>query len=247
MKKIAIIQARMGSTRLPGKVLKTLAGKPVLEHVIERASRIEGIDGVVIATTTDHEDDVLVQFVQNTSAKVFRGSENDVLSRYYLAAKENNADVIMRITSDCPMISPKVSGEVLSLFLKNSSHWEYASNVPDDHRSFPRGLDTEVFSFSALERANSEARLQPDREHVTPFIRRETPSNKMGELLNNKDFSQHRWTLDTEEDYELLSKLVGSLYPESPQYEWEDALSLLERHPEWSSINAHIEQKKYGE
>lgn len=237
----------MGSTRLPGKVLKTLAGKAVLEHVIERASRIEGIDRVVIATTTGREDDALVQFVQNTPAGVFRGSEDDVLSRYYLAAKENKADVIMRITSDCPMISPKVSGEVLSLFLKNISNWDYASNVPDHHRSFPRGLDTEVFSFAALERANAEATAQPDREHVTPFIRRETPADKMGELLNDQDFSQYRWTLDTDEDYELLSNLVDCLYPENPQYEWEDALSLLEKHPEWSSINAHIDQKKYGE
>lgn len=244
MKVVVIIQARMGSTRLPGKILMPFAGKPDIEHVVERALKIPRVNSVVVATTVEPEDDPLVKFLEEKAWPYFRGSENDVLERYYHAAVENQADVIVRITSDCPMISPGLSGKVISEFINSQERWDYCSNVPDEHRTFPRGLDTEVFSFVALERSFKEAVNFSDREHVTPYIRRETPKDRMGEIISKIDYSKHRWTLDTPEDYQLLSLLIEHLYPQNPNYEWEDAIALIERHPEWAQINAHIEQKK---
>jgi spore coat polysaccharide biosynthesis protein SpsF len=168
MKTVIIVQARMTSTRLPGKILKEVLGKSLLTYQLERLRRIKGAQAVVIATTTNDTDQPIVDFcVQNTVA-YFRGSEDDVLSRYYGAALEHAADAVVRITSDCPLIDPEVVDQVISFYEVNYPKFDYVSNVTQ--RTFPRGMDTEVFSMKALREAFENATKQLDREHVTPFI-----------------------------------------------------------------------------
>lgn len=171
MKTAAIIQARMGSTRLPGKILKDLMGKTVLQHVIERVQQAKNIDEIIIATTTLAQDDVVADEALKCGANYFRGSENDVLARYYGAAKENNVDIVVRITSDCPLIDPFVTDEIIRYF-KQDNMYDIVTNAGSDlsKRTFPRGLDTEVFSFQSLERAYQQADKDYQHEHVTPYI-----------------------------------------------------------------------------
>ena len=166
-KVIAIIQARMGSSRLPGKVLKTIKGRPMLWHVVKRVSSAELIDSVIIATSTKAKDDKIEEFSRSSRVKVYRGSENDVLDRYYKAAKEAGADVIVRITADCALICPEVIDKVVSEFLK--SRCDYATNGLV--YTYPDGCDTEVFSLNALAKAWQECGDAAQREHVTPYIR----------------------------------------------------------------------------
>ena len=170
MKIGAIIQARMGSTRLPGKVMMTLKNKTVLEHVIERVRQSNWIDEIIIATTTDKKDNDIEKEALKCGVKVFRGSEDDVLSRYYYAAKEYGLDIIVRITSDCPLIDSKVLDEVIQFYV--DKNYDVVSNAGADlsKRTYPRGLDTEVFSFKVLENAFTNAKEPYQREHVTPYI-----------------------------------------------------------------------------
>ncbi|MCF6465226.1 cytidylyltransferase domain-containing protein [Clostridium sp. Cult2] len=242
MKTVCIIQARMGSTRLPGKVMLDLCGKTVLWHVIERVKRVKNIDEIVIATTTGKKDDVIVEEVLKYGAKVFRGSEEDVLSRYYYAAKENKADVVVRLTSDCPLIDPEVTNDVIDFYLNNNNNLDYVSNTLE--RTFPRGLDTEVFSFEALEKAFNEATLQRDKEHVTPYIWDNPNKFSLGNYKNNVNYSHLRWTLDTEEDYELISRVYKELFNNEHTFYFREIIELVERKPELHNINATIKQKR---
>ncbi|MEL5865097.1 glycosyltransferase family protein, partial [Clostridium cochlearium] len=195
MKIVCIVQARVGSTRLPGKVLKKICGKTVLEHDIDRLRRIKNIDEIIIATTTLEKDNAIVKECERLGVKCFRGSEEDVLSRYYYAAKENNADVVVRVTSDCPLIDSYVSEKTINYYLNNK--YDYVSNTID--RTYPRGLDTEVFSFKVLEMAFKEAVSLRDKEHVTSYIWNNPQIFKLAQYKNHKDYSHLRWTLDTEE------------------------------------------------
>lgn len=214
MKVVCIIQARMGSTRLPGKVMLGLCGKTVLGHVIERVKMVKNIDEIVIATTTKEDDSIIVEEALKYDVKVFRGSEEDVLSRYYYAAKENDADVVVRITSDCPLIDPEIIDEMLSRFkyLYKENKVDYLSNTLE--RTFPRGLDAEIFSFKILEDAFINAEKYHQREHVTPYIYENANKFKLvGGYQKDIDYSYHRWTLDTEEDFELIRRIYLHLYP----------------------------------
>ncbi len=166
MKIVAIVQARMGSTRLPGKVLKQLGDETVLHHVVERLKAVPLLDQIVIATTHDLQDDVMIKEAERLQVFSYRGSEQHVLSRYYEAALEYKADVVVRVTSDCPLLDPMVTNEVIGHYLREKV--DYVSNTID--RSYPRGLDTEVFSFAALEKTNREAHTEAQFEHVTPYI-----------------------------------------------------------------------------
>lgn len=242
MKTIAIIQARMGSTRLSGKVMKELFGKTVLEHVIERVKQSEFIDDIIIATTINDGDDVIEKEALRVGAKVFRGSEEDVLSRYYLAAKENEADFIVRITSDCPLIDPQVIDHIVKFYLDHE--YDIATNASSDltKRTYPRGLDTEVFSFPMLEQAYQYAKENYQREHVTPYIYENAES--IYYYLNDKNYSKYRWTLDTDEDWQLISKLYSYLYQGNHDFYLMDILNVMEQHPELYEINKDIEQKK---
>lgn len=242
MKIGAIIQARMGSTRLSGKVMKDLEGKTVLEHVINRVRQSKMIDEIIIATTTHDRDDVIETEALRCGVKVFRGSEDDVLSRYYYAAKENGLDVVVRITSDCPLIDPKVLDEVIQCYLNND--YDIVSNAGSDlsKRTYPRGLDTEVFSFKVLENAFTNAKETYQREHVTPYIY----ENSIGVYYykNDIDYSKYRWTLDTDEDFKLIFEIYKHLYNGEHDFYLSDIVKLFEAKPELFNINAHIEQKK---
>ncbi|MBE6064837.1 glycosyltransferase family protein [Clostridium cochlearium] len=243
MKIVCIVQARVGSTRLPGKVLKKICGKTVLEHDIDRLRRIKNIDEIIIATTTLERDNDIVKECERLGVKCFRGSEEDVLSRYYYAAKENNADVVVRVTSDCPLIDPEVSEKIIQYYLDNKDKYDYVSNTIE--RTYPRGLDTEVFRLKALEKAFNESKIQRDREHVTPYIWDNSDIFKLYYYKNDVDYSELRWTLDTEEDFRLINRIYGLLYPYmNSEFKFNDILNLYNDYPELKNINAHIEQKK---
>lgn len=245
MKTVIIVQARMTSTRLPGKVLKQVLGKPLLEYQIERLQRVKLANEIVIATTTNETDEPIVELCNRLAVAYFRGSEDDVLSRYYGAATAHKADLVVRVTSDCPLIDPQVIDTVIDYCLQNQSHYDYVSNSLE--RTYPRGMDTEVFSFSTLQQAFGEATAQPDREHVTPFIYRQPARYRLGHVIYSEDCSHHRWTVDTPEDFELIQKIIEEIYPSEPCFTLENCLRLLQQHPDWYCINSHIEQKNYGE
>lgn len=242
MKIGAIIQARMGSTRLSGKVMKNLEGKTVLEHVIDRVRQSKMIDEIIIATTTHDRDDVIETEALRCGVKVFRGSEDDVLSRYYFAAKENDLDVVVRITSDCPLIDPKVLDEVIHFYV--NSDYDIVSNAGSDlsKRTYPRGLDTEIFSFNILENSFTNAKETYQREHVTPYIYEKY--SRIYYYKNDIDYSKHRWTLDTDEDFNLISEIYKHLYNGEHDFYLSDIVKLFETKQELFDINAHIEQKK---
>lgn len=245
MKKVvAIIQARMGSTRLPGKVMKDLCGKTVLAHDIERVRQSKYIDEIVIATTKFKEDDIILKEVSKNGAKVYRGSEDDVLRRYYEAAKENKADVIVRITSDCPLIDPFIVDEVIKVYLNSNYDLVTNAGVYPENRTYPRGLDVEVFSFDILKKAFQEAIEMYQREHVTPFIYEN--SKNIYYYKNNIDYSKYRWTLDTEEDYKLISAVYDRLYENyGSKFGFKEILELIKTDPELIKINIQVEQKMY--
>lgn len=241
MKVVCIVQARIGSTRLPGKVLKDICGKTVLEHDLDRLRRVKNIDDIVIATTTSEKDIAIVKECERLKVKCFRGSEEDVLSRYYFAAKENGADVVVRITSDCPLLDSEVTESVIQCYLENSGEYDYVSNTID--RSYPRGLDTEVFNLCALEKAFNEATSQRDREHVTPYIWDNDNIFKNYQYKNETDYSDFRWTLDTEEDLKLIS-IIYEQFKDKDYFDMNDIVKFLDKNPEVKEINKGIEQKK---
>lgn len=240
MRIVAIIQARMGSTRLPGKILKKVNGRPLLSYQLERLQQSNFISDLVIATTTDEKDDVIVEFCKLNNILWFRGSEEDVLARYYETAKRFNADAIVRITSDCPIIDVQVVNKTITYFMDNN--FDYVSNTVD--RTYPRGLDTEVFTFAALEKAHKEAVIERDREHVTAYFYTNPDIFKIAGVRNEVDYSKYRWTVDTEEDFQLIENIIENLYSENPQFTLYDTVKLMEANPDWFYINAHIEQKK---
>lgn len=244
-KVVCIIQARMGSTRLPGKVMKKIKGKSILYYVVERVKQARLINQILIATTTNKQDDVIVEEAERLHVKCFRGSEQDVLSRYYYSAKKFDADVIVRVTSDCPLIDPKITDEIISYYLKNDDYSLVTNAGPNiEKRTFPRGLDTEVFSFGVLEEAFNNANKQYQREHVTPLIY-ETPEKfkvffiKAEEKLKRPDI---RITVDTKKDFELVSKIINHF--DSIDFDTEDVMNFLENKPKLLEINKDVKQKK---
>jgi len=238
---VAIVQARMGSSRLPGKVLMNLIGQPMLFHEIARISRSKRISRIVIATTTSEKDDEIVRACKSYGWNFFRGCEQDVLDRYYQAAKETDADFVVRLTSDCPLIEPVVIDKVIDTFLESSPRVDYASNfIPD--RRFPRGLDTEIMSFPALERSWKEDRNPAFREHVTQYILRNPDKFRITGITNPRDLSHLRWTVDTKEDFLLVNAIYT--YFGHNQFTCKDVLDLLIRRPELLLINGHIRQKE---
>ncbi|MFZ1009562.1 MAG: glycosyltransferase family protein [Candidatus Sulfotelmatobacter sp.] len=241
MKVIAIIQARMGSTRLPGKVLVDIYGHAMLFHVARRTGAAETLDKVVIATTTEPADDAIVAWCEEHRVSCFRGNEMDVLDRYYRAACQYNAEAVVRITSDCPMIDPLVVDKTVSAFL--SERPDYASNT--QVRTYPRGLDTEVMSFAALERTWTEARHPYQRTHVTPYIYENPGLFKILDVTAETDHSAYRWTVDTWEDLEFIRAVYSRLRDE--KFSFSDALNLMKREPELAEINQSVQQKALQE
>lgn len=243
---VSIIQARTTSSRLPNKVLLSLpygSNKTVLEQVIERVKKSKLINKVVVATTTNETDDQIEKLCQNFNIVCSRGSENNVLSRYYQAARENNAELVVRITSDCPCIDAGVIDELIEKHLKEKN--DYTSNSLI--RSYPHGLDCEVFSFRLLEEAFNNATEKFEKEHVTPYIYKTNKGKfKIGYLVlkDSKEYEKIRITLDTEEDYTLLCSVYDYLYKENRSFKCSDIIKLFERKPWLYNINSSIEQKK---
>ena len=206
-----IIQARMGSTRLPNKVLKRLGDKALLDFQIERIKEAKTIDSIIVATTIENSDDEIEHFCNQKDISFFRGSEDDVLSRYYECAKDNNLETIVRLTADCPLIDPVVIDKVVTLFFEEKV--DYCSNtVPPETSSWPDGSDVEVFSFAALEQAHRDAVKQEEREHVTFFFWKDKANGfKTAQLKNFEDWSKYRFTVDYQEDYEVLQLICDEI------------------------------------
>jgi spore coat polysaccharide biosynthesis protein SpsF len=236
----AIIQARMGSTRLPGKVMLKLGDKPILQHIVERLKLCQGIDEIVLAITVNSKDDILAELAVNNGIKFFRGDEEDVLARYFYAAKENKLDIIARVTSDCPFVDPYLVDDLAGCFAGYPAI-DYISNTLK--RTFPRGLDVEVFKFSALEKAFSSARLPYQREHVTPYIYEHRELFQLQNLENDCDLSGLRWTLDEKKDYEFIIEIYKRLYNKGRIFLTNDILMVLKEEPWLSDINSAVRQK----
>jgi len=237
MKTVAIIQARMGSTRLPGKVMMSLAGVPVIKQVYDRVSMIEGLSSVLVATSTLDGDDPLAEYCADQKIPLFRGSEDDVLDRFVQAARQADADVVMRITADCPFIDPRVSAEVLDLLLADP-HCDYADNITPV--TYPDGLDTQVVRRATLERLRERCDDPEDREHVLTYIQKHPDAFATLAVNSPVDYSTHRWTLDRPEDFEMLSRLAGMLNERGLFGDHREILQILEEHPEIREINAHL-------
>lgn len=232
----------MTSSRLPGKVLRKVLGKSLLEYQVERLRRVSNQPEIVIATTTNIADDPVEAVCDKLGLACFRGSEQDVLSRYHGAADLAKADIVVRVTSDCPLIDSRAVSAVLDL-LGNGTKFDYVSNVME--RTYPRGMDSEAFTFAALDTAHREAHKPAEREHVTPFILTQPSKFRLGSVKYHRDLSFHRWTVDTEEDFELIRNLLEDVYPRKPEFQMEDCLDSLGMHPDWFQINSHVEQKTH--
>jgi spore coat polysaccharide biosynthesis protein SpsF len=225
---VAVIQARMGSRRLPGKTLMDVTGRPLIARVIDRAVRIAGVDGVVVATTTRAEDDAVVRCARACGVTTFAGDEADVLDRFHRAAADSRADVVVRLTADCPLLDPDVSSAVLRLFLAEGL--DYASNVHPP--TYPDGLDTEVFSREALQRAWQSAVLDAEREHVTPYLWSRPELFKCGCVVGASDLSQHRWTVDEAADLAFVRTVYDALEPQhGGVFGHEQVLALVNARP----------------
>jgi spore coat polysaccharide biosynthesis protein SpsF len=238
MKIVAIIQARMGSTRLPGKVLMDLGGETVLARVLGRLRRAIMIEEIVVATTDSAADDAIIRECERLEASCFRGSEDDVLDRYYEAARMFAAEAVVRITSDCPVIDPDLVDETIRVFQLQCG--DYCSN--SFPRTYPRGLDIEVFSMNALEQGWRHAYQPYEREHVTPYFYEHPELFRLVSHQGQIDYSRYRWTLDTEEDLELLREIYAR-FGNKDDFSWREVIQLMEREPELAELNSHVIQK----
>ena len=236
---VAIIQARMGSSRLPGKSLLPLAGKPLIQHVIERAQAATMIDSVLVATSTDALDDPLAAFVgEQMGVAVFRGHPTDVLDRYAGAARTVASEVIVRLTGDDPIKDPAIIDMVVGHFMRHSGRYDYVSN--NNPPTYPEGLDVEVFPRALLIEAAAQAQDPYEREHVTPFLYRQPQRYRTFSLaLADEDHSRQRWTLDTDEDRRFFEALFACM-PHDRILPWREVLRLLWQHPEISALNAAV-------
>lgn len=231
---VAIIQARMSSNRLPGKVMLPLAGKPVLWHVVQRTLRIRGLDEVVVATSTDQTDDVIENWCAENKVNVFRGALDDVLDRYIACSTQFKAEVVMRITADCPLLDPVVSHAVLESFLNDPV--DYAGLAGE----FPDGLDTTVYKAAALLRAGTGAKLPSEREHIGLYLERNPHLFVGREVRAVCGMGDSRWTLDEQVDYEFMTALADYFHDALVEVTFEDLAVFLQERPEISRINSHV-------
>lgn len=236
MKIIGIVQARLGSSRLPGKVLLDIEGRPLIQHVVERCAASKHIEQIVVATTEEADDDRLARYLdEELKVPVFRGSTDDVLSRFIGAARQAGADMIVRITADDPLKDAAVIDEAIEALLADPS-LDYCSNTLNP--TFPEGLDIEVFRFAALERANREARLASEREHVTPYIWKNPDLFRVKNFEYLENISDWRLTVDKPDDLELMRAIFAALGKGSNLFSYRDVIALLKEKPELRDINA---------
>jgi glutamate-1-semialdehyde aminotransferase/spore coat polysaccharide biosynthesis protein SpsF (cytidylyltransferase family) len=232
---VAIVQARMGSSRLPEKVFKKINGRPMLGHVLQRLQKSQHLDKIIVATTIEEEDNIIASFCEEYRIAYYRGSEKDVLDRYYKAAREAESNAIVRITADCPLLDPQVVDRVVGKYLEDEC--DYASNAIE--RTYPDGLDVEVFSFNVLETAWKKANLPSEREHVTPYIWKNDENFDISHVKLDRNLSQFRWTVDELEDLIFVREVYSHL--DDGDYNFESVLDIVEEHDELTSINSHFE------
>jgi len=239
---VAIIQARMTSSRLPGKVLIDIAGFPMLYHVIKRVSLAKLVDQVVVATTDDPADNQIEDFCNSNSILCFRGQPFDVLDRYYQAASNFQAEIIVRITADCPIMDPTLIDSLIQSFLDLDVDFAANRLPPPWKRTFPIGLDIEIVYFKALEKAWKEAESQFEREHVMPYLYDQPGRFKILLAHHEPDFGEKRWTVDTPQDLELINKIFESFSPRI-DFSWLEVIDLFKSQPDLERINAGISAK----
>ncbi|MEI7635799.1 MAG: glycosyltransferase family protein [Syntrophus sp. (in: bacteria)] len=232
----AFIQARMSSTRFPGKVLKPILRRPMLELQIERVKLSETIDRVVVVTSTHSADQQIVNLCERLNMDVFCGSLENVLDRFYQAAKKYQPDHIVRLTGDCPLIDSKVIDDIVRLYLEKKC--DYGTNCMPP--TYPNGLDAEIFSFDMLKQAQLEASLPSHLEHISVFFEDQPERFRIVNLAHATDLSQMRWTVDEPEDFEFVKSIFEMLYPFNPAFGMEDVLDLLVKKPELASLNKHF-------
>lgn len=241
LKIVAMIEARMGSTRLPGKVMVPFVGKPSLELMIERLRGSKTVGQIIVATTTNQADDAIVDLCQKLNVSFYRGSEEDVLKRVVEAGQKFSADMIVRTTADCPLVDWRIVDRLVKIY--QSGNYDYVSNIIE--RSFPLGFDVEVFSFKKLQEIEKMTTEQVYREHP-PYYFYTHP--REFRLKNWKAKGKMYWpdlrvTLDTKEDYLVLTKIFEELYPKNSDFSAEDVVELMRRHPEWAAINSQINHR----
>jgi spore coat polysaccharide biosynthesis protein SpsF len=235
---LVILQARMTSTRLPGKVLKPILGKPMIIHQLERIARSSKIDRTIVATSSDPTDAPIVAACEAAGFPTFRGSLQDVLDRFYRASATFPSKHVVRLTADCPLTDPEVIDGIVAMHL--DGHFDYTTNT-----RFPDGLDVEVFTSAALADAWREATFPYDREHVTPFIRDNPRKFRLGDYVKgiDGDMSHHRWTVDEPADFEVVSRIYNALYPVKPNFGMNDVLKVMEQNPDWKELNSESARK----
>jgi len=243
MKRVVIVQARTTSTRLPGKVLMDLCGRPMLAQQIRRLKLCRRADEIVVATTTNGTDAPIVGQAAKEGVRWFRGSEEDVLSRYAGAAREAAADLVVRVTSDCPLIDPEETDRVIAALEDRAAAHDYAANFL--RRTFPQGLDAEAFFGDVLERVRRMATSRAAREHVTFFIYRERPDLfSLHSVTDSEDHSDLRWTVDTADDLALVRRIYGEMGLGERVAPYREVLDHVLRRPELSVMNRHVVQKE---
>lgn len=231
---VAIIQARTGSTRLPGKVLKPVLGKPMLARMLERVKRATSLDAIIVATTDKPGDDAVATLAEQCGASVFRGSEEDVLDRIYQAAKETKADVVVGLTGDCVLHDPAVIDEAIRHFIDADDAFAYGGTPAN----YPEGLDTDISVFATFEEAWKNARLHSEREHIAQYFKNHPERfHALSWTVGERDDSRMHWSVDTAQDFEFVTKVFEQLYPVNPSFNKNDVLALLTRHPEFLEIN----------
>ena len=234
----AIIQARTGSTRLPNKVFKNLCGNPLIWHITNRLKYSKKINKIILATTQNENDNVLEEWALENDISCFRGSENDVLDRYYHSAHHFEVDTIVRITADDPFKDSQIIDKVINLFEENNLDFAYNNNPP----TFPEGLDTEVFSFDALENAFNNSIDSFEREHVTQYFYRNPSIFSQACLKNPIDLSYLRWTIDTQQDWDMTEIIYNKLYPIKDNFSMPDILKLINKEPYIATINSAVKR-----
>ncbi len=235
---LAIVQARSSSSRLPGKVLKPILGKPMIIHELERLQRSKRIDKIVLATSQDESDNGLAKIVVDNGLEAYRGSLDDVLDRYYQCAKQYQPEHVVRITGDCPVIDWRVVDKVIAKHLAEGN--DYTSTSEE----YPDGLDVEIVRFSALEQAWKDARMSSEREHVTLYIRNHTDQFRCGQMACRQNLNRMRWTVDEPQDFEFVRQVYEEFYEQNDDFSMQDILRLLERKPEMLTINQGIQRNE---
>ncbi len=244
MTTLAIVQARMGSTRLPGKVMKSLCGMSVLGHILHRLRRAKRLDGIVVATSRLSRDDVVAEEAVRHGAEIYRGDERDVLARYHEAARHFGAEWVVRVTADCPLVDPELVDAMLAKLGQHLAVGErigFFSNTRPP--TYPRGLDLEIFPRWALQQAHEQARQDYQREHVTPFIIEHPQFFPPRNFTAGEDRSHLRWTLDTPEDWLFFQAVYQALYRQGEIITTDAVMGLLARQPQLTALNAHVKQK----